>query len=142
MPADAAVEQIPLVAQREAARAQAGGQLAQPAAGARIAHRHVDVDRSLLGPAEPRRVDPQGARVRDVGGVEVERGAIRGDLRERPRRDEPERNRQSDRPTVRPSGHYGSTATVVWVTWVTGMATPCTVKRTVSVVESRDSPPR
>src|SRR5439155_192399 len=70
----------PLVAQREAARAQAGGQLAQPAAGARIAHRHVDVDRSLFGPAEPRRVDPQGARVRNVRGVEVAGGAVRSDL--------------------------------------------------------------
>src|SRR5207244_11988616 len=97
-----------------------------------------------------RGVHPQGARVADIGGMDIQRGAVRGDLGERARRQQQERKRQSDRPLatagesfrVRPSAHYGSTATVVRVTWITGTATPCTGSRTVRVVESCHSAPR
>src|SRR5207248_7166460 len=47
MATDAAVEHIPLVAEREATRGQPGGHLAQPAAGTRIADRQVEVNRGL-----------------------------------------------------------------------------------------------
>ena len=50
MAADAAVEQIPLVAEREATRAHPGGHLAQLAAGTGIADRQVEVDRGLHHP--------------------------------------------------------------------------------------------
>src|SRR5207247_9144378 len=89
---------------------------------------------------------PPGAGTRSVGGVEVKRGAIENDLGGRARSREEqklERQEQSDGPTVRPSdAHYGNTATVVRVTWITGIATPCTGKRIVRLAESRDSPPR
>src|SRR2546426_9308234 len=88
------------------------------------------------------RSHPQGARVADIGGMEIERGVVRGDLGERARRQEQERKEQSDRPSVPPSAHYGNTATVVRVTWITGTATPWTGSRTVRVVESCHSPPR
>src|SRR5712692_1082042 len=95
--------------------------------------------------AEPSGVDPQSARIADIGGMEVQRGSVGDDLRERARRRHEERERESDSfkvRKVRPSSHYGSTATVVRVTWITGTATPCTGSRTVRVVESWNSPPR
>ena len=126
MAADPAVEQIALVAQREAARVHAGGHLAQPTAGTGIAYRQVEVDRGLLHSREARGIDPQRACVGDVGRVKIQGGPIGHGLRggAGDERQEEQRDR-SDRLTA---SHYGNTATVVCVSWVTGTARPCTAR--------------
>src|SRR5207244_5742619 len=110
---------VALVAERQAAGVEAQRELPQLTFGAGITDGEIEMDRRFREMAQPRRVHPQGARVADVGGMEIERGIVRGDLGERARRQEQERKEQSDR-SVPPSAHYGNTATVVRVTWITG----------------------
>src|SRR4029077_1475492 len=142
MAAPPGAEQVALVAERQAAGVEAQRQLPQLTFGTGITDGEVEMDRRFREMAQPRGVHPQGARVADIGRMEIQRGVVRGDLGERARSQEQERKEQSDRPSVRPSAHYGNTATVVRVTWITGTATPWTGSRTVSVVESCHSPPR
>src|SRR2546429_4509288 len=142
MAAPPGAEQVALVAERQAAGVEAQRELPQLTFGAGITDGQIEMDRRFREMPQPRGVHPQGARVADIGGMEIERGVVRGDLGERARRQEQERKEQSDPPSVPPSAHYGNTATVVRVTWITGTATPWTGSRTVRVVESCHSPPR
>src|SRR5207247_10229011 len=126
--AQAAVEHGPLVPERKPAGCEAERELSQPPGRPGVADRDVRMDRRLRQSAQARGVHPQGAGTRNVGGVEVKRGAIGNDLGGRARSREEqklERQEHADGPTVRPSdANYATPPRWYGPPCSTGLPTP------------------
>src|SRR5256885_13506246 len=105
MAAPPGAEQVALVAERQAAGVEAQRELPQLTFGAGITDGQIEMDRRFREMAQPRGVHPQGARVADIGGMEIERGVVRGDLGERARRPGPGRKDQDRKSTRLNSSH-------------------------------------